>query len=59
MAATHVVVAKLVVAKLGLTTHRGNLVLKVAVSILVEDGNTQLWVAACVFLFAFCWGCLV
>ena len=43
-------VAKLVVAKLGLTTHMGNLVLKVAVPILVEAGKTQLLAAACVFL---------
>ena len=50
LAATHLVVAKLVVAKLGLTTRMGNLVLEVAVPILVEAGKTQLLVAAVVFL---------
>ena len=50
LAATHVVVAKLVVAKLGLTTHMGNLVMKVAVPILVEAGKTQLLAAWVFFL---------
>ena len=41
LVATPVVVAKLVVAKLGLATHMDKLVVKVAVPILVEVGKTQ------------------
>ena len=51
LVATPVVVAKLVVAKLGLATHMDKLVLKVAVPILVEGGKTHL-LTFCLLPFA-------
>ena len=49
LAATHVVDAKLVVAKLDLVSHMSKLVMKMAVPILVKAGKTQLF-SACVCL---------